>query len=150
MAVAAKTTMPVAAGSGRRRYALLLALWDSEYAKQVYGGYYSVFVAAFGGSGAAGEEGGERWDCFRVIAGEFPAPEDLASYDGFVVSGSPHDAYGEEPWVRRLCALLRTLHAMEKRVLGICFGHQVSELEHAVRADWIPSDVPFVSGICDH
>ena len=121
MAVAAKTTTPAAAVSGRiRRYALLLALWDSEYAKQVYGGYRNVFVAAFGE-----EDAGERWDCFRVIAGEFPAPEDLASYDGFVVSGSPHDAYGDEPWVRRLCALLRTLHAMEKRVLGVCFGHQV-------------------------
>jgi GMP synthase-like glutamine amidotransferase len=119
MAVAA--TKPAAVG---RRYALLLALWDSEYAKKVYGGYRNVFVAAFGG-GDAGEEGAERWDCFRVIAGEFPAPEDLASYDGFVVSGSPHDAYGDEPWVRRLCELIRALHAMEKRVLGVCFGHQV-------------------------
>lgn len=107
-----------AAAKPVRRYALLLALWDSDYAKKVYGGYYNVFVAAFGG-------GGERWDCFRVIAGEFPAAEDLGSYDGFVVSGSPHDAHGEEPWVRCLCALVQALHAMGKRVLGICFGHQV-------------------------
>ncbi|CAL4971026.1 unnamed protein product [Urochloa decumbens] len=123
---AATTAMakPAAGTGGRggvRRYALLLALWDSEYAKKVYGGYYNVFVSAFGSNAASGE----RWDCFRVIAGEFPAAEDLASYDGFVVSGSPHDAYADEPWIRRLCALIRTLHAMEKRVLGICFGHQV-------------------------
>ncbi|CAL5059951.1 unnamed protein product [Urochloa decumbens] len=121
---AATTVKAVGTGRGGvRRYALLLALWDSEYAKKVYGGYYNVFVSAFGGAGAGGER--ERWDCFRVIAGEFPAAEDLASYDGFVVSGSPHDAYADEPWIRRLCALIRTLHAMEKRVLGICFGHQV-------------------------
>lgn len=107
-------------GGGIRRYALLLALWDSDYARAVYGGYHNVFVAAFG---AAEED--ERWDSFRVIAGEFPAPEDLASYDGFVVSGSPHDAHGDEPWVRRLCALVRALHAMGKRVLGVCFGHQL-------------------------
>ncbi|CAN6246951.1 unnamed protein product [Urochloa humidicola] len=112
---------PAAGTGGVRRYALLLALWDSEYAKKVYGGYHNVFVAAFGtGAGAT-----ERWDSFRVIAGEFPAAEDLASYDGFVISGSPYDAYGDEPWIHRLCALIRTLHAMEKRVLGICFGHQV-------------------------
>ncbi|XP_066317968.1 gamma-glutamyl peptidase 5-like [Miscanthus floridulus] len=111
-----------AAGRGGRRYALLLALWDSEYAKEVYGGYYNVFVAAFGDVSGGTDE---RWDCFRVIAGEFPAPEDLASYDGFVVSGSPHDAHGDEPWRRRLCALVQTVHAMRKRVLGICFGHQV-------------------------
>ncbi|CAD6247856.1 unnamed protein product [Miscanthus lutarioriparius] len=111
-----------AAGRGGRRYALLLALWDSEYAKEVYGGYYNVFVAAFGDASGGTDE---RWDCFCVIAGEFPAPEELASYDGFVVSGSPRDAHGDEPWVRRLCALVQTVHAMRKRVLGICFGHQV-------------------------
>ena len=110
-----------AAKPAARRYALLLALWDSDYARKAYGGYHNVFVSALGGDGG----GGERWDCFRVIGGEFPAAEDLASYDGFVVSGSPRDAHGDEPWVRRLCALLRTLHAMRKRVLGVCFGHQV-------------------------
>ncbi|CAN6271664.1 unnamed protein product [Urochloa humidicola] len=120
-AMTATATKPAAGtGGGVRRYALLLALWDSEYAKKVYGGYYNVFVSAFGGGAP-----GERWDSFRVMAGEFPAAEDLASYDGFVISGSPHDAYGDEPWIHRLCALIRTLHAMEKRVLGICFGHQV-------------------------
>jgi GMP synthase-like glutamine amidotransferase len=121
MTVATAVTKPAAAGRAGRRYALLLALWDSDYAKKVYGGYRNVFVSAFG----AGDEEGETWDSFRVIAGEFPAAEDLASYDGFVITGSPHDAHGEEPWVRRLCALVRTLHAMGKRVLGVCFGHQV-------------------------
>ncbi|XP_062223913.1 gamma-glutamyl peptidase 3-like [Phragmites australis] len=110
--------MAAAAGGGGRRYALLLALRDSEYARKLYGGYYNVFVAALGGEG-------ERWDSFRVVDGEFPAPEDLARYDGFVVSGSPHDAHGDDAWIRRLCALIRTVHAMKKRVLGICFGHQV-------------------------
>lgn len=116
------TAAAAAAKPAARRYALLLALWDSDYARKAYGGYHNVFVAALGGGG--GEEG-ERWDCFRVIGGEFPAAEDLAWYDGFVVSGSPRDAHGDEPWVRRLCALLRTLHTMRKRVLGVCFGHQV-------------------------
>ncbi|TVU32832.1 hypothetical protein EJB05_24590, partial [Eragrostis curvula] len=104
-------------GAGRR-YALLLALKDSDYAKKAYGGYYNVFAAAFG-------EQGDRWDGFRVVDGEFPAAEDLALYDGFVVTGSPYDAYGDEPWIRRLCRLVQTLHAMRKRVLGVCFGHQL-------------------------
>ncbi|KAL6888417.1 hypothetical protein ACP4OV_009443 [Aristida adscensionis] len=115
--------MAAAAGGGAgRRYALLLALRDSEYARAAYGGYRNVYVAAFGG---AGEAGGERWDSFRVVDGEFPAAEELAGYDGFVVTGSPHDAYGDDPWIRRLCALIQTVHAMRKRVLGVCFGHQV-------------------------
>ncbi|XP_059637431.1 gamma-glutamyl peptidase 3-like [Cornus florida] len=102
----------------QKRYALLLAAKDSEYVKEVYGGYFNVFVAAFG-------EEGERWDLFRVVEGEFPDINDLQNYDGFVVSGSPFDAYGNDHWILKLCFLLQTLDSMHKKVLGICFGHQV-------------------------
>ncbi|XP_044472545.1 gamma-glutamyl peptidase 5-like [Mangifera indica] len=101
-----------------KRYALLLAARDSDYVKKVYGGYFNVFVAAFG-------EEGERWDLFRVVEGEFPDMNKLKKYDGFVVSGSPYDAYGNDYWILKLCFLLQTLDSMQKKVLGICFGHQV-------------------------
>ncbi|KAK0571010.1 hypothetical protein LWI29_009799 [Acer saccharum] len=101
-----------------KRYALLQAVGDSDYVKKVYGGYLNVFVSAFG-------EEGERWDLFRVVEGEFPDINELHKYDGFVVSGSPSDAYGNDYWILKLCFLLQTLDAMEKKVLGICFGHQV-------------------------
>ncbi|PON70392.1 Glutamine amidotransferase [Parasponia andersonii] len=101
-----------------KRFALLLAAKDSEYVKKMYGGYFNVFVAAFG-------EEGERWDLFRVVEGEFPDMKDLENYDGFVVSGSPYDAYGNDTWIIRLCFLLQILDSMAKKVLGICFGHQV-------------------------
>ncbi|KAG6676324.1 hypothetical protein I3842_15G146000 [Carya illinoinensis] len=103
---------------GEKRYALLLAVKDSEYVKKVYGGYFNVFIAAFG-------EEGERWDLYRVVEGEFPDMNELQNYDGFVVSGSPSDAYANDYWILKLCLLLQTLDAMEKKVLGICFGHQV-------------------------
>ncbi|BFG14751.1 hypothetical protein CerSpe_010250 [Prunus speciosa] len=100
------------------RYALLLAARDSEYVKKVYGGYFNVFVAAFGAEG-------ERWDLYRVVEGEFPDMSELQNYDGFVISGSPYDAYGNDHWIIKLCFLLQSLDAMEKKVLGICFGHQI-------------------------
>lgn len=106
---------------GERRYALLLAAKDSDYVKKVYDGYFNVFVAAFG-------EEGESWDLYRVIEGEFPDMNELRNYDGFVVSGSPSDAYGNDSWILKLCLLLQTLYAMQKKVLGICFGHQVINL----------------------
>ncbi|KAE8791432.1 putative glutamine amidotransferase-like protein [Hordeum vulgare] len=113
--------MKVAAAEGGRRYALLLAVNDSDYARKAHGGYRNVFLRAL----RSGDPD-EAWDCYRVIDGEFPAAEELGLYDGFVVSGSPHDAHGDGApcWVRRLCLLLRTVHAMGKRVLGVCFGHQ--------------------------
>lgn len=101
-----------------KRFALLLATKDSEYAKKMYGGYFEVFKRAFG-------EEDDKWDLFRVVEGEFPTMEDLDKYDGFVVSGSPHDAYGDDLWILKLCYLLQTLDAMNKIVLGVCFGHQV-------------------------
>ncbi|KAI3444069.1 hypothetical protein Pfo_000734 [Paulownia fortunei] len=103
---------------GEKRYALLLAARDSDYVKKVYGGYFNVFVEALG-------DEGEKWDLFRVVEGEFPEMDELSNYEGFVVSGSPHDAYGHEYWILELCFLLQTLFAMQKKVLGICFGHQV-------------------------
>lgn len=71
------------------------------------------------------EETGEKWDLYRVVESEFPETSELDKYDGFVVSGSPYDAYGSEGWILKLCLLLQTLYTMEKKVLGICFGHQV-------------------------
>ncbi|KAH9806242.1 gamma-glutamyl peptidase 3 [Citrus sinensis] len=101
-----------------KRYALFLAAKDSDYVLKVYGGYFNVFVAAFG-------EEGERWDLFRVVEGDFPDFNELHKYDGFVISGSPYDAYGNDNWILKLCFMLQTLDAMQKKVLGICFGHQV-------------------------
>ncbi|EER96759.1 gamma-glutamyl peptidase 3 [Sorghum bicolor] len=100
------------------RYALLMAAHDSEYVLKKYGGYLHVFVAAFG-------DAGETWDLYRAIDGELPAPDEVQCYDGFVISGSPHDAYADDLWILRLCRLVRALHGMRKRVLGVCFGHQV-------------------------
>ncbi|KAK1420926.1 hypothetical protein QVD17_22896 [Tagetes erecta] len=106
-------------GEYKRRYALLLAAPDSEYVKKEYGGYFNVFVAAFG------EEEEERWDMYRVVDGEFPNMHEVERYDGFVVSGSPYDAYGDDDWILELSCLLQTLYSLQKKVLGICFGHQV-------------------------
>ncbi|XP_071697023.1 gamma-glutamyl peptidase 3-like [Rutidosis leptorrhynchoides] len=103
----------------KRKYALLLAARDTDYVKKMYGGYFNVFVAAFG------EEEEEMWDMYRVVDGEFPDKNELQNYDGFVVSGSPYDAYGDDEWVLELCFLLQIIDSMQKKVLGICFGHQV-------------------------
>lgn len=116
VAEAAVTTTTTTTTGGR--YALLMAAHDSEYVLNKYGGYLHVFVAAFG-------DAGETWDLYRAIDGELPGPGELEAYDGFVISGSPHDAYADELWILRLCLLVRALHGMRKRVLGICFGHQV-------------------------
>uniref|UniRef100_A0A1J3E2Z6 Glutamine amidotransferase domain-containing protein n=1 Tax=Noccaea caerulescens TaxID=107243 RepID=A0A1J3E2Z6_NOCCA len=102
----------------QKRFALFLATSDSTFVKKTYGGYFNVFVSTFG-------EEGEQWDLFRVIDGEFPEDKDLDKYEGFVISGSLNDAFGDDDWIVKLRSLCLKLDDMKKRVLGICFGHQI-------------------------
>ncbi|XP_024383093.1 gamma-glutamyl peptidase 5 isoform X2 [Physcomitrium patens] len=60
-----------------------------------------------------------------LTTGQFPSPEELQMYDGFVVTGSRHDAHGDEEWIEKLCGVLRHINYMRKKSLCVCFGHQV-------------------------
>lgn len=106
---------------GRRKFAVLLCADDSEYVKKTYGGYFKVFV------GLLGEEG-EAWDLYRAAHGELPCMADVDGYDGFVITGSCNDAHGDDQWINDLVSFLKALDSLKKKVLGVCFGHQVYPL----------------------
>lgn len=97
---------------------MLLCAEDSEYVKRKHGGYFGVFVRLLG-------EEGDMWRMYRVASGEFPSEEDVMNLDGFVVTGSCNDAHGNDLWIRQLLNLLQKLVQIKKKVLGICFGHQI-------------------------
>jgi len=61
-------------------------------------------------------------ETYSLVEGEFPP--DLASADGWIVTGSRYSAYDNEPWIHRLGDLIRTVHGRVPLV-GICFGHQM-------------------------
>ncbi|XP_027347711.1 gamma-glutamyl peptidase 5-like [Abrus precatorius] len=103
---------------GKKRFAVLLCADDSEHVKKLYGGYFGVFVRMLA-------EEGETWDMYKVTCGQFPDDDDLGLYDGFVITGSCSDAYGSDTWVRDLLNLIKKLDSMKKKILGICFGHQI-------------------------
>lgn len=60
---------------------------------------------------------------YAVFDGEYPTHID--DCDGYVISGSRRSVYEPDPWIRRLEAFVRALHAARKRTIGICFGHQM-------------------------
>jgi GMP synthase (glutamine-hydrolysing) len=60
-----------------------------------------------------------RW----AYAGEFP--ETIEGYDAVFVSGSPHGAYEDIPWIHREHDLLRAVAARGLPTLGLCFGSQI-------------------------
>lgn len=64
------------------------------------------------------------WTCdvFDVKDGVFP--EDLAAFDGVMVTGSPASVHDNEPWIGRLLDLIREIVAAGVPLFGACFGHQ--------------------------
>ena len=60
--------------------------------------------------------------------GQLPAL--LDECDAYLITGSLNGAYDEEPWIADLIAFIRRGHDAGKKMVGICFGHQI--LAHAL------------------
>jgi len=65
---------------------------------------------------------------FDVALREFP--ESVDTCDAYVITGSPNGVYDDEPWIAELMQFIRDCYEAEKKLVGICFGHQV--LAHAL------------------
>jgi len=71
----------------------------------------------------------------------------VAQFDGFVVTGSRHDAHGGEEWITRLCTVLRRIVSLRKKLLGVCFGHQV--VSRALGGETGRSEVGWEMGVVE-
>lgn len=71
------------------------------------------------------EAGARDWqfDVFHTPAFEYPASFD--SYDAVLLTGSKADSFSDEPWVVELRKRVSGLLEQKKKLLGICFGHQL-------------------------
>ncbi|NLQ17117.1 glutamine amidotransferase [Marinomonas sp. M1K-6] len=63
------------------------------------------------------------FEIFDVRLDQFPSDAD--DCDGWLITGSKSDAYGDEPWITRLCELIREVDGKGQVLVGICFGHQI-------------------------
>ena len=54
---------------------------------------------------------------------EYPPEIDVC--DGYLITGSKRSVYEDEPWIQQLGAFVQTLHQARKKLVGICFGHQL-------------------------
>lgn len=60
---------------------------------------------------------------FDVRQGEFP--DDIDQLDGYLMTGSRHSVYEDLPWIEPLMNFVRELDSRGKKLVGICFGHQL-------------------------
>lgn len=65
---------------------------------------------------------------FNVAQGEFPNTVDAC--DAYLITGSPRGVYDADPWIADLMEFIRNSYAAGKKLVGICFGHQI--LAHAL------------------
>lgn len=60
---------------------------------------------------------------YAIPSGEFP--EDIDECDAYLITGSKHSAYDDFDWIESLEQFIRDLHYRQKKLMGICFGHQI-------------------------
>lgn len=66
---------------------------------------------------------GFAFTVWNVIDMDFPDGPGAA--EGWIITGSRHAAYDDLPWIPRLEELIRGIHAANRPLVGICFGHQI-------------------------
>lgn len=72
-------------------------------------------------------EGDKEWRGYSACGGEIPTTEDIEKYDGFMITGSHYSVNDDREWVRKTEQLVASLakKSPSKRLVGICFGHQL-------------------------
>tara|TARA_R110002110_G_scaffold205066_7_gene417149 strand:+ start:292068 stop:292781 length:714 start_codon:yes stop_codon:yes gene_type:complete len=85
---------------------------------QEFGEYPDMFVALLGSIDPALE-----FVVYDVEAGEYP--DDIDEVDGYLITGSKSSVYDDKPWIIELKEFVRRLHERRKKLVGICFGHQL-------------------------
>ena len=69
------------------------------------------------------EASGWAVDYYWAFKDEFP--DALEGYGGVFISGSPHGAYEDLPWIHREHEIIRDLVQHRIPMLGVCFGSQI-------------------------
>ena len=89
-----------------------------ENLQPVHGNYPGMFTDVLGGV-----DSNIEFRYYDVEHGEYP--EDLNECDGYVITGSKKSVYDDEPWIHVLSTFVLQLHKHKKKIVGICFGHQL-------------------------
>ena len=60
---------------------------------------------------------------YDVISGKYPGR--INEVHGYIITGSKVSVYDEIKWVKELGSFVQELHRKKKKLVGICFGHQM-------------------------
>ena len=60
---------------------------------------------------------------YDVISGDYP--EKVDEVNGYIITGSKMSVYEEIGWIKQLGEFVQELHKKKRKLIGICFGHQL-------------------------
>ena len=88
---------------------------------ETYSSFGALFIRLFEGVGA-------NWsmEVFNTQLGQYPASFD--DYDAVLLTGSRADSFSDAPWAVELRQRVTALLAARKKMVGVCFGHQLIAL----------------------
>jgi len=116
-----------------------------EQFQPLHGDYPAMFKAVLGNPHAlpAALQGrSPRFSVFSAHEGELPVPDQC---DAYVITGSRHSVYDDLPWLPPLVGFLGAALAAERKVIGICFGHQL--VAHFFGGETRPAPVGWCVGV---
>ncbi len=134
-----------------------LCILENDYLdpaiEPTYIGYGTMFVRLLKDAGATGE-----FDIFNTVKGEYP--DSFEAYDAVLLTGSRTDSFSQEPWVLALRDKVEQLLQAKKKLVGVCFGHQLIALILGARVgrapqgwgagrmayQWLAPDMPEAQG----
>jgi GMP synthase-like glutamine amidotransferase len=99
--------------------------------ESTYVGYGAMFERLLRQAGAEGQ-----FDIFNTVKGEYPPS--FETYDAVLLTGSRADSFSQEPWVLTLKGRVHELLEAKKKLVGICFGHQLIALCLGAKVDRAP------------
>lgn len=83
-----------------------------------FGEYPDMFMALLGQRDPTLE-----FEVYDVQLGDYPA--DIDEVDAYLITGSKSSVYEDQPWIPPLLEFVRELDSRRKKLVGICFGHQL-------------------------
>ncbi|MFT5194740.1 MAG: GMP synthase-like glutamine amidotransferase [Candidatus Promineifilaceae bacterium] len=107
------------------KLALLLCGHAQEKFHPITGGDYDVYFQSYFSEYSDDDV---TLECFDVTAGHYPQNRD--DFDGFITTGSKYSVYDDLDWIKTLTVFFQTIHEEGRKLVGVCFGHQM--MAHAL------------------
>lgn len=107
----------------RLRVGILQTDTVREEFREEFGDYPSMFIRLLESANRKRAQPHDLTIDFYISQNfEFP---DVQDHDAYLITGSRHSVYEDLPWIRTLVEFVTAALAARRKMIGICFGHQL-------------------------